>query len=137
MSDLTYTPFLRLEIISESVSSLQLVSSASCWNDSLPVFSKNWMVVLTTARSGAHFSFGPSSSCPVLTSFLVPHPPRKQGTSSHLSPVAARSSLRGSVHREHDRTTCLTVSSSFPHSHFAPSTMPPRARYWFSRQSPG
>jgi hypothetical protein len=42
-----------------------------------PVFSRNRMVALTTVRFGVHFSFAPSSSCPVLTSFLVPHPAKR------------------------------------------------------------
>jgi hypothetical protein len=45
----TYTPFVRLEIISESVPSLYWVSSASYWNDSLPVFSRNRIVALTNS----------------------------------------------------------------------------------------
>jgi hypothetical protein len=94
------------------------------------------MVGSTTSRSGVHFAFGPSSSCPVLTLFLVPHPPKSEGTSPHLSPAATRSSLRASAHRGHERITCVIVSLSPPHPRFALPSKPPRARYWLSRQWP-
>jgi hypothetical protein len=76
-SYLTVESLFASRNVENSIDSCILFRSASYWIESLPVFSRNRIVALMIAGSGVHFSFRLPSSSPVLTSFLVPHAPRR------------------------------------------------------------